>query len=280
MDRPKTAIPTSHLPGNLAKFPTSPYKDGNVTGSQPRGAPGPSHHPRSSLFTAFGLCMSSSQHDKNRCTTSTSFGQGPSPDRTATASDIHTSSSRTWSRRPSVRLTKVARAVFGNGSKYKDGSFASKQNDTQEPSTTKSPRSNSWLQSLTTRCGKQARAITLDTISTELPIHIHCTRDAPVFDEDDHTWDVGRGGGAAARAAAAAQNEMLELKRQTSSKEWNRLRDLKLTSDSESGIGIEIRDLPDELGVTAALPVRRGLSFQTCGIPQISEFYRSRHFAT
>ena len=279
MERPNTAIPTSHHPGDLAKCPTSPFKDGSVTGPQPKGAPSPPHHPRGSLFTTFGSRTSSSQHDRNRCATSTSLGKGPISDSTATASDIHISSSRTWSRRPSVRLAKVARAVFGNRNRDKEVSFASKHNDTQEPSTTKSPRSNSWLQSLTIRRGKQRRAITLDTVSTELPKHVHCTLDAPVFDEDDHTWEVGRGAGAAARAAAAAQNEMLELKRKTSSIEWNRLRDLKLTSDSESGIGIELRDQPDETGATAALPVRRGLSPWACIILQIPDFYRSRHCA-
>jgi F-box and WD-40 domain protein 1/11 len=56
--------------------------------------------------------------------------------------------------------------------------------------------------------------------------------------------------GAAARAAAAAQNERLELARlETAKKERdliNNLSDLTLTQDSESGIGIDLRD-PSEI---------------------------------
>ncbi|OOQ87907.1 F-box and WD40 domain protein [Penicillium brasilianum] len=56
--------------------------------------------------------------------------------------------------------------------------------------------------------------------------------------------------GAAARAAAAAQNEQMELARlETAKKERdfiNNLSDLTLTQDSESGIGIDLRD-PSEI---------------------------------
>ena len=259
MERPKTATATSHYPIDLSKLDTSPYRTGRVTNPRPKEAPGSSHHLRGSLFTAFGLCTNNSEYIGDRHTNLTSLEQARSPENIATASGTRASGLSKWSRRPSMKLaTRVGRAVVGD--RKKEGIFASKQNNTDETSTTRSPRSAGWLQSLTRRRGKQRQAITLDTISTDLPGHVDSTSNAPNFYEDDYAWDVGHGGGAAARAAAAAQNELLELSRHLSSKEWHQLRDLKLTSDSESGIGIEFRDQPDELGVTIALPVRRGLS--------------------
>jgi F-box and WD-40 domain protein 1/11 len=69
------------------------------------------------------------------------------------------------------------------------------------------------------------------------------SRGPPLLPFDMHT-------GAAARAAAAAQNEALHCYQ----KQWPlpaadmpRLSDLKLTRDSESGIGIEVQDRPESI---------------------------------
>ncbi len=59
--------------------------------------------------------------------------------------------------------------------------------------------------------------------------------------------------GAAARAAVAAQNEMLESARNM------RLAEPKVTRDSESGIGIEVRDRGGESTDSTVPVVRRGL---------------------
>lgn len=62
-------------------------------------------------------------------------------------------------------------------------------------------------------------------------------------------------GGAAARAAAAAQNEMLESARYPTLHGKSRLVEPKITNDSESGIGIELREPSDDMDFT--LPVTR-----------------------
>lgn len=63
-------------------------------------------------------------------------------------------------------------------------------------------------------------------------------------------------GGAAARAAAAAQNEMAKAER-VSSRGDSKIFDLKLTRDSESGIGIDLRDR-SELSESELAVVRIG----------------------
>ena len=62
-------------------------------------------------------------------------------------------------------------------------------------------------------------------------------------------------GGAAARAAAAAQNEILESARFLTMHDNSRLTQPKVSNDSESGIGIDLRESSDNLNLT--LPVMR-----------------------
>lgn len=64
--------------------------------------------------------------------------------------------------------------------------------------------------------------------------------------------------GAAARAAAAAQNEMLGVGRALVLRDDARLSEPKLARDSESGIGIDLRDRTDETPETAIAIVRKG----------------------
>ena len=63
--------------------------------------------------------------------------------------------------------------------------------------------------------------------------------------------------GAAARAAAAAQNEILATMRSLS------LLEPKLTRDSESGVGIEVRDHTDEFAESEVPIVRQGTEFDS-----------------
>lgn len=64
--------------------------------------------------------------------------------------------------------------------------------------------------------------------------------------------------GAAARAAAAAQNEMLGVGRVLVLRDDARLSEPKIARDSESGIGIDLRDRSDETAETAIAVVRKG----------------------
>ncbi|MCJ1382663.1 hypothetical protein MMC17_005776 [Xylographa soralifera] len=62
-------------------------------------------------------------------------------------------------------------------------------------------------------------------------------------------------GGAAARAAAAAQNEILESARFSTAQDNLRLIQPKVSNDSESGIGIDLRESSDDMDLT--LPIMR-----------------------
>ena len=63
-------------------------------------------------------------------------------------------------------------------------------------------------------------------------------------------------GGAAARAAAAAQNERFGSARSLTLQDGLRAAERKISNDSESGIGIDLRDRPDEM-VDVELPLAR-----------------------
>lgn len=79
-------------------------------------------------------------------------------------------------------------------------------------------------------------------------------QEPPVLPNDMHA-------GSAARAAAAAQNEQNQLaKLELAKAEWNLLRksNMKLTQDSESGIGIDLRDHADASSVGLGI-VRIGM---------------------
>jgi F-box and WD-40 domain protein 1/11 len=64
--------------------------------------------------------------------------------------------------------------------------------------------------------------------------------------------------GAAARAAAAAQNEIVKVGRVTS-KVDSKVLDFKLSRDSESGIGIDMRDRAESSEIELAV-VRIGMT--------------------
>jgi hypothetical protein len=68
---------------------------------------------------------------------------------------------------------------------------------------------------------------------------------------------INPSGGAAARAAAAAQNEMFETSRALKLRDSTRLGEPHVTNDSESGIGIDIRDKYED-GDGTRLMTRKG----------------------
>ncbi|MCJ1401004.1 hypothetical protein MMC11_004216 [Xylographa trunciseda] len=78
---------------------------------------------------------------------------------------------------------------------------------------------------------------------------------APETDTEIFNYSRNPPGGAAARAAAAAQNEILESARFSTMQDNSRLTQPKISNDSESGIGIDLRDSSDDLNLT--LPVLR-----------------------
>ena len=76
------------------------------------------------------------------------------------------------------------------------------------------------------------------TASVPAPIPGH-GMEPPILPND-------KSAGAAARAAAAAQNERMEMARlETARAERDKVPDVRLTQDSESGIGIDLRDRSD-----------------------------------
>lgn len=76
----------------------------------------------------------------------------------------------------------------------------------------------------------------------------------PIWDFTDYR----HASGAAARAAAAAQNEFSGSARTLVTRGENRFSDLKTTEDSESGIGIDLRDRVEETTEAAVPVVRQG----------------------
>lgn len=77
-------------------------------------------------------------------------------------------------------------------------------------------------------------------------------QEPPRWDFSDYSYTSG----AAARAAAAAQNEFSSSARTLVTRADNRFNNLKPTEDSESGIGIELRDRMED-STEAAVPVVR-----------------------
>ena len=78
---------------------------------------------------------------------------------------------------------------------------------------------------------------------------------APQLDMDTPNQSLNPPGGAAARAAAAAQNEILESARLLTMQDNLRLVQPKVSNDSESGIGIDLREPSDDMDLT--LPIMR-----------------------
>ena len=126
------------------------------------------------------------------------------------------------------------------------------------------PPSPNWLRrAASTSFGRSRRPSLLKTLTT----HNKTSRTPP----DSTSPGTGIGpsispvtlvGGAAARAAAAAQNERIESKRMSVPRQDPRSVEPPVPTDSESGIGIEIRDRFDCMDMTLPV-VRQGVFSNT-----------------
>lgn len=126
------------------------------------------------------------------------------------------------------------------------------------------PPSPNWLRrAASTSFGRSRRPSLLKTLA----LHNNTSRTPP----DSTSPGTGIGpsftsgtlvGGAAARAAAAAQNERIEAKRISVLRQDSRSVEPPVPTDSESGIGIEVRDRFDCMDITLPV-VRQGQSSNT-----------------
>ena len=215
-----------------------------------------SYRPKTSLFNAFGRNLDK-RHNSFRSGRQGGLEQAGSSHSTVAAREGSLEDVAAWRRRPSLRLPRFGRAAVESktSSGLQDYNLECEATDEElRPS-----KLNRWFRSLSCRRSKHYAGPQLYKSITYSSEHVASSLDtSAIVDEEDYARDANLNGGAAARAAAAAQNEQMESIRQLLPREMHRLRDLKLTNDSESGIGIEVRDQSDELEGTEALMVRRG----------------------
>lgn len=258
MERPKTAttVPPKWSHSELC---TSHNSSEKANASLCKSISIPLQQLRTSLFNAFGATGSSKHlHNSFR---NVSF---PGLERTASENGAAVERStpvKNWKilcRRSSVRFSGPGRTILRN--RVKNDLDVGDHNHPGRLDTPRLSESSSWLQKLPLRRREYRSSVAGNEAATDVPEHTANASDTFGFYEDDRAWDIGLGGGAAARAAAAAQNELLESTRHACPKELQRLGELKLTSDSESGIGIELRDQLDPLGVTDASLIKQGLT--------------------
>ena len=117
---------------------------------------------------------------------------------------------------------------------------------------------SSWLKRTTsTRFGQHRRSSTSTLSHTPgtIPVVSYTTIPRPEVRPESSGAPRNPVGGAAARAAAAAQNEVQVSARSPTLRDNSRLAEPKVNTDTESGVGIEIRDQPDEVDFT--FPVAR-----------------------
>ena len=123
-------------------------------------------------------------------------------------------------------------------------------------------KASSWLKRTTsTRFAQHRRSSTCTLSHTPCTIPIESNTTLPCPESRPESSDALRNpvGGAAARAAAAAQNEAQILARSLTLRDNSRLAQPRVNTDTESGVGIEIRDPPDEVEVTFRV-ARKGMA--------------------
>lgn len=128
------------------------------------------------------------------------------------------------------------------------------------PKLSSNSRAPGWLRRAASTSFRHKRSCSTLNSSTEDDIPYNYTVSSPVPGSGSEPPIVPHdpSSGAAARAAAAAQNEMLGVGRILVSKNDTRLSEPKVTRDSESGIGIDIRDRIDETTESETTIVRKG----------------------
>ena len=121
-------------------------------------------------------------------------------------------------------------------------------------------KSSGWLRRVASSGFRQKRdsSANLTPSPDRAPYSHSVTSPVPGSGSDPPILPYDPARGAAARAAAAAQNEMLGVGRVLALRDDARLSESKIARDSESGIGIDLRDRTDEPSETAIAIVRKG----------------------
>ena len=163
--------------------------------------------------------------------------------------------------RPSILAPRTARAV--EETEVKDGDSRLKMRDRANVKPFSHSKASEWLRRAASMHFRHRRH------STSAPLASHSQRPEtsyntasvhravakpPKWDPSDYSHTSG----AAARAAAAAQNEFSSSARTLATRGDTRLTELKVTRDSESGIGIDLRDRAEETAEAAVPVVRKG----------------------
>lgn len=236
-----------------------------------------SYNLRVSLFSVFGSGFHKQWQAGVRDVESSRLGGSTQINRTVTADDAFPGHSCNYNRRPLARLSKLGRAMFGQ--RKKDCLSAEEPGGVS--ATLLGPaRSNSWHKTLPFRRDKQRPGAACTRNTTPTPENICALGNILVMDDELHTQDTEVSGGMAARAAAAAQNGIVGPNRQTTLKDLTLLRDLRLTSDSESGIGIELPDHSDDQSNLEISLVRRGVcNLKSFILEELRYFSRSSDFS-
>lgn len=163
--------------------------------------------------------------------------------------------------RRSFLPSRTSRAVEDIEAKHGPSGLSTDYRADVRPST--HSKASEWLRrAASTRFGHRRHSSSAPTASSgqrpEMSYNTasgcHMLKELPAWD----SFDYSHTSGAAARAAAAAQNEFSSSARTLVTRADSRFSDLKTTGDSESGIGIDLRDRMEEITDAATPVVRQG----------------------
>ena len=161
-------------------------------------------------------------------------------------------------RRKSIRGSRDGKVAWDEESSIEGKRPTTSHDMLSEPST--HSRTPGWLRRVASSSFRQKRDsfVALTPSPDRVPYAPSVTSPVPGSGSDPPILPYDPARGAAARAAAAAQNEMLGFGRVMVLRDDGRLSEPKLARDSESGIGIDLRDRTDETGDPAIAVVRKG----------------------
>ena len=239
----------------------SPSSGFNAPTSKTSSRPTTSLHLRTSIISAFGLSAKRQRHSDSQTPIPSDIRPTQQIGTAAITCDALGRNAGRPNRKSSFGLSKLGRALLGGRTKESHA-------PPEHPEQIKYGKDDTtglaaWRPATSIECGREAGNGTFGNIAGAFLHTGHESRASSPNDYEERPWELGFVGGAAARAAAAAQNGTLEPNRQVLPQEMSRLLDLRLTCDSESGIGIELREQPDDLVSAEAEVVRRG----QCSLP-------------
>ena len=168
--------------------------------------------------------------------------------------------------RRSFLPSRTSRAVEDTGAKHGHPGPSTDHRADLKPST--HSKASEWLRrAASTRFGHRRHSTSAPTASFgQRPETSYNTASGCRVITGLPAWDFfeySHTSGAAARAAAASQNEFSGSARTLVTRADSRFSDLKTTGDSESGIGIDLRDRMEEI-TDAAIPVVRQGQVEGC----------------